>query len=74
MPICWYATFDWEFTKETLLEKPSTYAIGLNNECFNPLQFWKSYAIATAEALLLTYLTVMTFNEIGMSHGLDFDL
>lgn len=25
MPICWYATFDWEFTKETLLEKPSTY-------------------------------------------------
>ena len=23
MPICWYATFDWEFTKQTLLEKPS---------------------------------------------------
>lgn len=43
MPICWYATFDWQYEKKYLMETPRTYEIGLHDESFNPFQFWKSY-------------------------------
>ena len=35
IPIIWYAVFDWEYSKETLLEKPKYYRIGLQDKHFN---------------------------------------
>lgn len=35
LPIIWYATFDYEYTKEVLKKRPKLYYIGLNDLCFN---------------------------------------
>lgn len=46
IPICWYATYDYQHTKEKLLSDSSLYKIGLNNTCFNSYLFWYQYIIA----------------------------
>lgn len=63
MPICWYATFDYEHDKATLLTDVRLYAIGTQDKCFNPLKFWLWYASATVQGALLLFLTFSTLDE-----------
>ena len=46
MPVCWFCTFDWQYTKEKLLSDPYLYRIGLKNQCFNSFIFWRWYLYA----------------------------
>lgn len=63
MPILWYAVFDWQFPKETLLENPKHYRLGLQNRCFHPVLFWSWYFMATVQGGLLLYLTFWTLDD-----------
>lgn len=40
LPICWFCTFDWQYTKQQLMADPSLYSIGLQDRCFNKFVFW----------------------------------
>lgn len=42
-PIIWYCVFDRQLPKKQLLGDPATYAIGLNDRCFNYFTFWAQY-------------------------------
>lgn len=46
LPVCWFCTFDWQFTKEMLLANPALYRIGPRNLCFNNFIFWRWYFYA----------------------------
>ena len=65
LPIFWFATYDWEFPKETLLADPNLYKLGLANKCFNPLIFWVWYFKAIIQGGLLLFLTFYTLSEGG---------
>ena len=41
IPIVWFAVFDWEYDKHTLLKSPKLYYIGLENVYFNSFVFWR---------------------------------
>ena len=40
-PVIWFATFDYEYTKDVLLKRPHLYRIGLENVYFNKTSFWR---------------------------------
>ena len=63
--IIWYAVFDWEHKKETLLSKPDYYRIGLINACFNKLIFYRWYFNAIWQSLIILFLTLATFTMEG---------
>lgn len=46
LPICWYAVFDWEHSKEEFLENPKYYRIGLEDIFFNRTTFWRWFFYA----------------------------
>mmetsp|Transcript_11553 Transcript_11553/g.17428 ORF Transcript_11553/g.17428 Transcript_11553/m.17428 type:complete len:122 (+) Transcript_11553:2951-3316(+) len=62
MPICWFCTFDWQFTKEKFLAEPHLYRIGLKNQCFNSFIFWRWYFYAVWQSAAILFLSFMTFN------------
>ena len=43
MPVCWYCTYDFAYSKDRFLHDPSLYKIGLKNKCFNRFVFWQWY-------------------------------
>ena len=47
LPVCWYAMFDWQYSKQEFLDNPYLYKIGLKNKCFNSFIFWRWYFYAT---------------------------
>jgi phospholipid-transporting ATPase len=63
LPVCWYACFDQEFTKEQLLTDVSHYKIGLENRCFNPVRFWANYLMAIVQSGLFLFLTIYSLEE-----------
>ena len=71
MPICWYATFDYQHTKEKLLSDSSLYKIGLTDKCFNPFIFWYQYLISILQGGVLLFITYTTLDE---SAGNQIDL
>ena len=52
----WYAVFDYEYTKEVLLQKPALYRLGLTNERFKPSVFWGWVAYAFWQGGLILFL------------------
>jgi phospholipid-transporting ATPase len=40
VPIIWFAIFDFQFKKETFMENPKLYEIGLKHKCFGTKVFW----------------------------------
>ena len=46
VPIIWFAVFDWEYDKRTLLKSPILYSIGLENIYFSSYVFWRWVAYA----------------------------
>lgn len=69
VPIIWYAVFDWEHDKQHFLDTPRLYAIGMNNVFFNSLAFWRWFAYATWQGILLCYLVTFTFNNAMIHDG-----
>mmetsp|Transcript_41345 Transcript_41345/g.62988 ORF Transcript_41345/g.62988 Transcript_41345/m.62988 type:complete len:160 (-) Transcript_41345:132-611(-) len=63
MPICWFCTFDWEYSKKKLLAQPALYEIGLKDKCFNPYVFWFWYFSAMWQGAVLLFLTFYTLDE-----------
>lgn len=47
MPVCWFAVYDWQYSKQTLLDNPGLYKIGLKNKCFSRFIFARWYFYAT---------------------------
>ncbi len=41
LPIIWFATFDWEYTKEVFKKRPALYRVGLENRYFTAFEFFK---------------------------------
>ena len=70
MPICWYCTFDWQYTKRELLGDPLLYRIGLEDRCFNTFTFARSSFNAVWQSALLLLLPFATMDESpGVSGG-----
>jgi phospholipid-transporting ATPase len=62
-PVCWYCTFDWQYSKERLLKDPYLYRIGLKNQCFNSFIFWRWYLYAVWQSAVILFLCFNTYNE-----------
>jgi len=73
MPICWFATFDWQHTKVELMSHPELYEIGLKDKCFNAFVFWESYFMAIIQGGLLLFLTFYTLDD-SAGQALQFDI
>ena len=63
VPIIWFAVFDWEYDKRTLLKSPILYSIGLENIYFSSYVFWRWVAYAIWQAILLLTLCFYMFSE-----------
>ena len=63
VPIIWFAVFDWEYDKRTLLKSPILYSIGLENIYFSSYVFWRWVAYAIWQAVLLLTLSFYMFSE-----------
>jgi Phospholipid-translocating P-type ATPase C-terminal len=48
----WYAVFDHQYDKETLLKIPELYCIGILNKCFSSKVFWSWFFYAIWQGLL----------------------
>ena len=48
LPIIFFATFDWEHSKQMLLKRPNLYWIGINDVYFNGFVFWRWFFYAVA--------------------------
>ena len=56
VPVVWFAVFDWEYDKRTLLKSPILYSIGLENIYFSSYVFWRWVVYAIWQAALLLVL------------------
>ena len=46
VPIMWFACYDWEYDKKTLLSRPKLYRIGIEDVYFNQTVFWRWFFYA----------------------------
>ena len=63
LPIVWFAVFDWEYNKRTLLKSPRLYHIGLENVYFNSYTFWRWIFYAIWQAALILVLSYYIYGE-----------
>jgi magnesium-transporting ATPase (P-type) len=63
LPIIWFAVYDWEHSKEQLLENPKLYKIGLDNIYFNSWVFWRWFLRAVYQGIVLLVVTYDTLGE-----------
>jgi magnesium-transporting ATPase (P-type) len=63
LPIIWFAVYDWEHKKETLLENPKLYKIGLENIYFDNWTFWRWFIRAVYQGTALMVVTFDTLNH-----------
>lgn len=68
IPIIWFAVFDWEFDKQTLLDNPSLYRIGLDDLFFDRTTFWRWFMYAVWQGTLLLFISYDTLQ--GYTDGL----
>ena len=68
LPVGWFAIFDWQFSKQELLDNPQLYKIGLKNRCFSPFIFWRWWFYATWQSLFLL-LAALIYIDASMSYG-----
>lgn len=67
VPIIWYAVFDWEFDKQTLLDNPHLYRIGLDDLFFDKTTFGRWFMYAVFYGIFLMFITFDTLQ--GKSDG-----
>ena len=65
IPIIWYATFDWEYTREVLRKRPKLYSIGLQDRYFSNFEFCKWFFYAIFHSSLLLFLTFYTIDLVS---------
>jgi phospholipid-transporting ATPase len=71
LAIMWFAIFDLEYDKETLLTKPKYYIIGLENMCFSNYKFFKWIFYAMWQSIVLILLSFIPFEQQGGSLWLE---
>lgn len=69
IPIIWYAVFDWEHDKETFLNKPSLYKIGMIDVYFNFGAFWRWILYAVGQGIFIVYIVLYTFEQTVIRDG-----
>jgi phospholipid-transporting ATPase len=63
IPIIWFAIFDWEHTKQKLLDSPKLYIIGMEDVYFNSGAFWRWFSYAVWQGILIVFCVLYTFNH-----------
>jgi phospholipid-transporting ATPase len=63
LPIIWFAVYDWEHSKADLLSNPKLYKIGLMDVYFNKWVFWRWFATAVVQGILIVTITFDTLEE-----------
>ena len=69
LPIIWFGVFDWEHTKEDLMEHPKMYEIGLNNVFFNWAAFWRWTIYAFWQGIVICILIMFTLSDAAVQNG-----
>jgi len=64
-----FAIFDQEHSKQTLMQLPKLYKIGLRDQCFSTLSFWKWILYGLCQSALVFYITFWTFGANKSSHN-----
>ncbi len=68
-PIMMFALFDQQHTKAHLLQYPKLYKIGLKNQCFSTLIFWKWIIYGFFMSAVVFFVSFVTFNESASESG-----
>ena len=55
----WWALFDFEHTKETFMNKPRLYRIGMDHTKFSMKIFWTWIAFATYQTVLILFFCIV---------------
>lgn len=64
LPVIWYSVFDWEFDKQTLLDKGyKHYRIGLDDVYFSPSEFWRWFMDGVWQGILICVLCFYTLDS-----------
>lgn len=69
LPIIWFAVFDWEYSKEELLNSPSLYRCGLEDVFFDKTTFWRWFFYAVWQGIALLAISFETMS--GANDGAD---
>jgi phospholipid-transporting ATPase len=56
-----FAIFDQEHSKSTLMQLPKLYKIGLRDQCFSTIGFWKWILYGLCQSALVFYISFITF-------------
>ena len=67
LPIIWFATFDFEYSKETLLSKPRLYYIGLENKYMSGFASVRYMFYAVWYSTLMLFLCFITIDGYAWS-------
>jgi len=69
LPIIWFAVFDLEHTRETLLSKPKHYRIGIQDVHFNSYVFWRWFGYGCWQGVLLLFLAFYELDSAPSQDG-----
>lgn len=69
IPIIWFAVFDWEHDKQTFLNNPELYKIGLEDVFFNHWVFWRWFFYAVWQGALLVSLSYIALGTATYHFG-----
>jgi magnesium-transporting ATPase (P-type) len=65
LPIMFYALFDFEHLKNTFMQNPYLYKIGMNSECFSNMIFVKWLAYAMFHSFLIYIFSIIGILSLG---------
>mmetsp|Transcript_87607 Transcript_87607/g.120752 ORF Transcript_87607/g.120752 Transcript_87607/m.120752 type:complete len:176 (-) Transcript_87607:616-1143(-) len=69
LPIIWFAVFDLEYDRKTLLSKPKLYRIGIKDVHFNPYVFWRWFGYGCWQGTLLLFLAFYELDSAPLIDG-----
>lgn len=63
LPVIWFATFDYEYSKDVLVRRPRLYRIGLDNIYFSKWSFWRWIIYAVWQSTFILFLAYYTLDS-----------
>lgn len=63
LPVIWFATFDYEYSKDVLVRRPRLYRIGLDNIYFSKWIFWRWIVYAVWQSTFILFLAYYTLDS-----------
>lgn len=63
LPVGWLAVYDWQYSKQELLNNPAHYKIGLKNKCFSPWIFWRWWFYAIWQSFFILMGTLILLDQ-----------